>query len=363
MTNTNYLNGIRGLCCLWVLIAHCGIWGGWYLPLLPNAKIAVDIFMILSGYLMVMLYGGKKLNIKQFYWRRFLRIAPLYYLAVFASFALGNNYREAIAFLQTVHAPQWQGGGIYNPWLVPRNWQSLIAHLTFAFGLIPKYVMSLGLPDWSIGSEIQFYLLFPFLLIWLRRSRYWLAISLAVFTCLLWQVRDIIFPTEPSLFFFKAPQYLIGMLLAEGLYCNQKQRVKVWAIALVLAAIQNQYHQEATYLILTTIALISFGLWEDQRAIANKFLGNKLMGFLADTSYGVYLFHGFFICFIGRYLFDSDWFMLLASPLKVGILLLAVILCVYPLAWGLYRAIELPFIRFGKQQSKLSIKAQISIIP
>lgn len=44
-----YLDGIRGFAALWVLIAHCMIWGGWYWQRFPNAKIAVDLFMSLSA--------------------------------------------------------------------------------------------------------------------------------------------------------------------------------------------------------------------------------------------------------------------------------------------------------------------------
>src|SRR6266478_6245734 len=82
----NFLDGLRGGAALWVLLAHCMIWGGWYKLPLPDAKIAVDIFMVVSGYLMVYLAEerarqeppGTAPTIKKFWVRRFFRIAPLY---------------------------------------------------------------------------------------------------------------------------------------------------------------------------------------------------------------------------------------------------------------------------------------------
>jgi peptidoglycan/LPS O-acetylase OafA/YrhL len=43
------LDALRGLAAMWVLVAHGMIWGGWYWARLPSAKIAVDLFMVLSG--------------------------------------------------------------------------------------------------------------------------------------------------------------------------------------------------------------------------------------------------------------------------------------------------------------------------
>src|SRR5437868_2882376 len=46
-----HLDGLRGMAALWVLVAHVGIWTGY--AWLPNPKLAVDIFIVCSGFLMV----------------------------------------------------------------------------------------------------------------------------------------------------------------------------------------------------------------------------------------------------------------------------------------------------------------------
>ena len=47
-----FINLFRSIAACWVLAAHCMIWGGWYGLPLPYAKMAVDLFMMISGYLM-----------------------------------------------------------------------------------------------------------------------------------------------------------------------------------------------------------------------------------------------------------------------------------------------------------------------
>ena len=81
-SHLGYLDGLRGGAALWVVVAHCGIWGGW--SFLPNPKIAVEIFMVMSGYLMAYHYAAAELKgpvntwqtAKAFWLRRFFRIAP-----------------------------------------------------------------------------------------------------------------------------------------------------------------------------------------------------------------------------------------------------------------------------------------------
>ena len=43
-----FINLFRAIAAFWVLAAHCMIWGGWYGVPLPSAKIAVDLFMMIS---------------------------------------------------------------------------------------------------------------------------------------------------------------------------------------------------------------------------------------------------------------------------------------------------------------------------
>ncbi len=52
MVEFKFINFYRALAAFWVLCAHCVIWGGGKDMWCPSPKIAVDLFMVISGFLM-----------------------------------------------------------------------------------------------------------------------------------------------------------------------------------------------------------------------------------------------------------------------------------------------------------------------
>jgi peptidoglycan/LPS O-acetylase OafA/YrhL len=82
--------------------------------------------------------------------------------------------------------------------------------------------------------------------------------------------------------------------------------------------------------------------------VLRRVLGNRLTRFMADTSYAVYLLHGFFISMVGAWLFDHPGFVRLAPPLRVLVLILITVAGSYAMAWLVHRWIELPGIALGR---------------
>lgn len=50
------LDGLRGLAALWVLIGHAHILTGFRVPIIGDPDLGVDLFVMLSGFLMVFHY-------------------------------------------------------------------------------------------------------------------------------------------------------------------------------------------------------------------------------------------------------------------------------------------------------------------
>lgn len=149
------LDGIRGIAILLVLICHLaqfmrrdlGMWS----PYLEQGRAGVDLFFVLSGFLITGVLldtKGSPVYFQSFYWRRFLRIFPLYYavLCVILSMAAGNGWFVHIL------APRanWKLYLLYiSNWRpLPENYPNILAHF------------------WSLAVEEQFYLIWPFV-IWL----------------------------------------------------------------------------------------------------------------------------------------------------------------------------------------------------
>jgi peptidoglycan/LPS O-acetylase OafA/YrhL len=151
------LDGIRGAAVLMILVFHFwqslyyfagGEWLRLHLRFLAGGQTGVDLFFVLSGFLITgILLNAKGTShfLRNFYVRRALRILPLYYLVVccfFAAVWIHSGFHEAFS-------REWW----YFPYL--QN-----VGMTFWPGRV-------GEPGhfWSLGVEEHFYLFWPCLVL------------------------------------------------------------------------------------------------------------------------------------------------------------------------------------------------------
>jgi peptidoglycan/LPS O-acetylase OafA/YrhL len=95
---------------------------------------------------------------------------------------------------------------------------TVATHVSFLFGAMPSCSFATPLPDWSIGLEMQFYLVFPFLMLAVSRFGYLGMIS-AILGCV--EVGSLgasnfyhSFPM-PSFLPLRLHLFLLGMLLQQ----------------------------------------------------------------------------------------------------------------------------------------------------
>ncbi|TIW59552.1 MAG: acyltransferase, partial [Mesorhizobium sp.] len=97
------LDGLRALAAMWVLVGHCLLLTGWRVPVLGEPDLGVDLFIMLSGFLMVFHYQLRQDREPwqspetwlKFWTRRYFRIAPLFYVMLFLALALGPYLYES----------------------------------------------------------------------------------------------------------------------------------------------------------------------------------------------------------------------------------------------------------------------------
>jgi peptidoglycan/LPS O-acetylase OafA/YrhL len=280
-------------------------------------------------------------------------------------FVFWQNYAHGLMVLQAIAPERWMSEQQYNPVNYNVGWWNTLIHATFLFGLLPKYAASNISADWSIGLEMQFYAAFPLLFFALRKPS-WIAMVIGIFVLSVFcnhgfahlpgQISGVhgLF-SEPSFLLMKLPVFLIGMLAGE-VFCETdrttRQRTFMTICALALASYYSGY--------VTTVAAIMFWLawchqpgldWEGKAIsnLINYFLSNRLAVFMADTSYCVYLCHGFFISFLGGYLFQQDKFLALHPLERIAIFTALVCVGAYLLAWILHHLVEKPCIELGRK--------------
>ncbi len=348
------LDGIRGLMALWVLVAHCQIWSGVTSFRVPDPKMAVDVFMILSGFLMshqarVRNFGGLPGETVTFWVRRFFRIAPVYYVILATVFLFHGLFAAGAFGLQELNRARWPIDSAYAPNRIIFDTKSLFAHLTFIFGLIPKYSYSTFTGDWSIGLEMQFYALFPVLWLTLRRFK---VIWVVLGSILLFRISAHFVAgrfTEPSFLPLKVHIFIAGMLLYEASYIFRKDERRGVTVLLGTVLLCS-FASVPAMVILAIVAIFAFVNLENYRAVAliKDSLSGRVGKFFGDVSYDVYLLHSLVICLLGLVTLPGN------PEFRFLVMLLVVAPTSYLLAFIAHKLIEGPGIELGKTVARLS---------
>ncbi len=156
------IEGLRAVAIVTVLLCHAGV------PFLAGGYVGVDVFFVISGFLITRLLLGEMekrdtVSLRGFYARRAKRLLPLSALLLAVVGVL------SIAIFSPLRATE-TSGDIISSALYVANWHFAAQSVDyFAQGLEPSPVLHL----WSLAIEEQFYLVWPGLMLavtwWFRR--------------------------------------------------------------------------------------------------------------------------------------------------------------------------------------------------
>jgi peptidoglycan/LPS O-acetylase OafA/YrhL len=205
------IDGLRAVAVLAIVIHHA------FPALLPGGFVGVDVFFVISGFLITRIIAGQRdagaFSWGGFYLRRARRIVPAYVVAVLVTAGLAAWIEMPRLLAQTGAATAASGLFVTNvlfaqtaSYFSPAAQQSPLLHL------------------WSLGAEEQFYLVWPLLIAglslrWWRAARPWLAAALLVLFLALAQV--MVSQGGGSWAFFGLParawEFLLGAVVSLGL--------------------------------------------------------------------------------------------------------------------------------------------------
>lgn len=377
-----FLDGVRGFAALWVLTSHCLVYVNCKgLPILNQGGLAVDIFMLMSGFLMAYHFYKREdyepwespSTWSKFYIRRFFRIAPLYYFLLIISFQFNDFFAHARMFIETVYPSFNESPNFLVYKYAGPNLMSILLHVTFLFGLFPQYSTSTPLPDWSIGLEMQFYAVFPAIMVAYRRfSYFWTTILVLGISLLIVKVINhapIVPPglshafQLPSFLPLKMNLFLTGILLASAHYLRFRDPL-LQSCVVILALIISRYN--TPNIILGFCILMSLILFYDKSKdplrikkiiqVPENLLSNKIATFMADTSYSAYLLHTLIAAPLAALLLGLDFFVAWPSIVRFGVLYSAVLPLTYGISWLLHKYIENPGVLLGKNILKSFVR-------
>lgn len=327
-----HIDGLRAIAVLSVIIYHA------FPRLCPGGFMGVDIFFVISGYLITKglandLEAGQY-SIGRFYVRRIRRILPAYSLMILFSLFLGISCyydRQLMELARTALSSTVFATNIYFA-----NTQDY-----FAANSHENPLLNL----WSLSVEEQFYIFFPLILAFLHhrfrpglKAALWgmAAISLAASSLCVF-----VLGRESAAFYwlpFRAWELLAGALLAICCQGHSQRRTALAAAALAVivasmfAVSNGTPFPGATALpaVLGAVCLIYCG----NSASARLVLENPVAVFTGRISYSLYLFHWPLLVYC-RYAFHDTLGDSAASCLAVALS--------FGISWLSWKWIEMPF--------------------
>ena len=361
-----YLHGIRGIAALWVLMFHTQLISGMrQLPLLSYGSLRMELFMILSGFLMAHNYLDRQVKDPwrsprtwlSFWTRRFFRIAPLYYVVLFVAIVSGpylGEYRKSLG-------EKWPTAQTKPERYTDHSISNVVTHVTFVFGAMPDYAYSTPLPDWSLGLEMQFYFVFPFLMLAVAWAGALRTAIIAVAGCLAFEniFPDFVSRFElPSFLPMKLYMFLCGIMLA-----TERVKGTLWRGLLVslLACLAYGLRDPLTHTAsrMAMVAFIYYLLNDGTLPTCSRLetclnriksiLGGKVGHFMGEMSYGVYLLHLFILIPTAGILANYDIYAQSSGAARFAMCLGIVIPLVYLLAPVTNKYIERPGVWFGRR--------------
>lgn len=296
------LNGIRFIAAFLVIIHHIEqiklmfhLDNYWEVPFVRViGKLGVVLFFVLSGFLITYLLLAeeqvfKTINIRKFYIRRMLRIWPLYFLIVLLALFIFPNINLFIW-------PDYGKEVIY---------QNLPLKVILFAVFLPNLVLAMlgKIPYashiWSIGTEEQFYLVWPILLRYFKRNRIFLMLSIILFYATVvfilyfnqgvlqrfWSTFRIdcmaIGGIYAILLFRKSP--VIKILMNKFLFYS----TLVLVILLLAFGVFIPFIHYDFYSVLFGIIILNFAA----NPAIHISLENKVFNYLGNISYGLYMYH------------------------------------------------------------------------
>jgi peptidoglycan/LPS O-acetylase OafA/YrhL len=268
---------------------------------------------------------------------------------------LGEYFLGGYGALQELNPERWVAGGVYDPGRIDYSLTNIIYHLTFVFGLHPSYSFSTFLPDWSLSLEMQFYFVFPALWLILRRVGLpyaGLVIGIGAFIVGV-EVSQRVHFYEPSLLLFKLNYFIAGILLHGALNeSTATRRALRIGMAVVLCSLDWRYGGELAVLPALVVAMSWLGLLEVEGRspeVVRRFVNGWLVRFASNSSYGVYLFHGFFISASGLIIKSNPTLAEYSPAVRVLLIVLFVLPLAYITGHCVFQWIEKPGVDLGKR--------------
>ena len=319
------IDGLRALAVIAVVLFHLGYFS--------NGYLGVDVFFVISGYLITgIIYRQsviqQNFSLLNFYERRIRRIIPLVLFTTLVAFIAGLFFMlpdDLENLSQAVFASNFSANNILmyitssDYWAVQNDFKPLMH-------------------TWSLGVEEQFYLLYPLLFFFFNGSRIkYLFPSIIILTVLSFLAFAFQASDSAKFYFIQYRFFELSFGGIAAIYFNQTnsnyKNNKSYLILFLLIIILfymlfflvdlNNDIKILIVTIVTTGILVLGGVYFKTNKIYKGLFSNTIVSFIGKISFSIYMWHQLVFAFY-RYLFGEEMNIFNTIILLVIILLLSV---------------------------------------
>lgn len=335
----SYINSVRGIAILMVIMCHVAykfeIHNNNLEWLLGYGRMGVQLFFIASAYTLCLSAEqrqGEKNSIYRFYVRRYFRIFPVYYFGIVLYFLVRLYFNDFDNF----------------------TFINITINLLFLQGLAPSVNNSIVPGGWSIGIEMLFYSIFPFLFIFLNKGNGLLKgfILIVINSIIFYFIQDLFaldFDFLNLNILNNLPVFIVGMLF----YRYRKSAIFSKKILQIMCFLSFTFLSYLCYLCKDVLVIdgnpqyfkfinlfsgVSF-IFLFVLVEKSKFLNNLIFQQVGVNSYSMYILH-----FLPLWVIPT-----LKNELVIFPLFLFITIVTYLLSIPSVRFIETPFIKLGKK--------------
>ncbi len=296
------VQGIRAIAVIAVVLYH------FHPKSLPFGYLGVDIFFVISGFIVSYIYSGKIFSLKsifKFYSKRILRIYPSLILVL-----LIVTY-SSIFLDRTEELKKTSQESIMAIFSVINFYFSTFNSEYFSIDIINNPFLHL----WSISTEMQFYLLFPFIFFLfqkLNKKLLYIITSLVIIFSLIFYLDLIKFNNFSNYYLLHSRfwQFILGILIFKIYTFGHKikslnfQKINLFVLNITFILILVfMYFRMPFNLNGISITLLTGVLILSSSMITNShnILTNTFFQFLGKLSFSIYIWHWIILYFIKKF--------------------------------------------------------------
>jgi peptidoglycan/LPS O-acetylase OafA/YrhL len=296
------LTPLRGVAALLVAIFHFEMAIARFIPKMDTmffekCYLMVDLFFVMSGFIMLHVYGGvflakiSRISMRRFFAARFARIYPLYIFSLLLLVILVISFSP----------PGTYPNAIENPAAIPTNiflLQSYYIHNIYTWNI----------PSWSISAETAAYICFPFLALFINRRKDFALILFSIFVAVAYLSIMYLLPRKnplyPSIpvphnlnttydygFLRGIAGFIIGIIVYKAYQLPSLKTIftKDLTVILILLLLILSMHfaiNDVYCVILFAVLVLAFAC---NGGILHLVCNSRLLQFLGNISYSIYM--------------------------------------------------------------------------